>query len=195
MSLHILAENLCPVTKVISIGPRYSAVDIATALPKAQPKAAPAKYVSVQVDPAHLSLVDSAASRLMAAQPKLWAGEWASMQGMGKKPIYPSQSEADMALASHIVRDLVEHGVPTAMLGTLAEAVFDRSALADREKWQTRADYRSGTIGRACASASVTASASAVVGRNSKQVSVDWSKHGDVRNAAFFADSYVGELA
>jgi len=195
MSIHILSEDLCPVTKVISIGPRYSAVDIATALPKAQPKAAPVKYVSVQVDPAHLSLVDSAASRLMAAQPKLWAGEWASMKGMGNKPIYPSQSEADMALASHIVRDLVEHGAPTEMLGTLTEAVFDRSALADREKWQTRADYRSGTISRACTSASAAAAASVVVGLNSKPVSVDWSKHGDVRNAAFFADSYVGELA
>lgn len=195
MSLHVLAENLCPVTKVISIGPRYSAADIAAALPQAQPKTASMTYNSVPVDPAHLSLVDSAASRLMAAQPKLWAGQWASIKGMGNKPIYPSQSEADMALASHIVRDLVEHGVPTAMLGTLAEAVFDRSALADREKWQTRADYRSGTIGRACASASVATSASAVVGRNSKRVSVDWSKHGDVRNAAFFADSYVGELA
>lgn len=193
MSIHILCENLCPVTKVISIGPRYSAADIAAALPKAQPKTASMKYDSVPVDPAHLPLVDSAVSRLMAAQPKLWAGDLASIKGIGKKPIYPSQSEADMALASHIVRDLIEHGAPTEMLGTLAEAVFDRSALADRDKWKTRADYRSGTIGRACTSALATASA--VVGRNSMSVSVDWSKHGDVRNAIFFADSSAGELA
>ena len=197
MSIHILPEDLCPVTKVISIGPRYSAADIEAALPKAQPKAAAVKYDSVPVDPAHLPLVDSAASRLMAAQPKLWAGEWASIKGIGKKPIYPSQSEADMALASHIVRDLVEHGAPTEMLGTLAEAVFDRSALADRDKWQTRADYRSGTIGLACASASAKSAASAAVieGRNSMPVSVDWSKHADVRNAAYFADSSAGEIA
>jgi len=192
MSIHILSEDLCPVIKVISIGPRYSAADIAAALPKAQPKAASEKYDSVPVDPAHLPLVDSAASRLMAAQPKLWTGEWASIKGIGNKPIYPSQSEADMALASHIARDLANHGVSAETLGALAEAVFNRSALADRDKWQARDDYRSGTIGRACTS--VLAAASAVAGRNSVPVSVDWSKHGDVRNAAFFADSSAGEL-
>lgn len=194
MALH---QDRCPVTKVISIGPRHTAAAIEAALPKAPPKAESVKYDSVPVDPAHLPLVDSAASRLMAAQRKLWAGEWESIKGIGKRQIYPSQSEADMALASHIARDLLEHGAPTEMLGTLAEAVFDRSALADREKWQTRADYRSGTISRACASASAkaAASASAVAGRNSLPVSVDWSKHGDVRNAAFFAASSEGELA
>lgn len=188
-------EDLCPVTKVISIGPRYSAANIEAALPKAPPKAASVKYDSVPVDPAHMPLVDSAASRLMAAQPKLWAGEWDSIKGVGKKLIYPSQSEADMALASHIARDLVEHGAPTEILGALAEAVFNRSALAGRDKWQARADYRSRTIGRACASASAAASTSAAVGRNSRPVSVDWSKHGDVRNAAFFADNSKWELA
>lgn len=195
MNLHILSEGLCPITKVIAIGPRHTAAAIEARLPKAAPKTRSVRYDSVPVEQAHLPLVDSAASRLMATQPKLWAGEWASMKGIGKKPIYPSQSEADMALASHIVRDLVEHGAPTEMVGALAEAVFDRSALAQRDKWQARADYRSGTIGRACAAVSATASASAIVGGNSRLVSVDWSKHGDVRNAAFFADSSAGELA
>lgn len=192
MGARLFHDNLCPLTTVIATGPRYTALTIEAALPKAPPKAASVKYDSVPTDPAHLPLVDSAASRLMAAQPKLWAGEWASIKGIGKKPIYPSQSEADMALASHIVRDLVEYDAPTEMLGTLAEAVFNRSALADRDKWQTREDYRSATIGRACASATASAPPARA---NAPIVTVDYSKHGDVRNAAYFADSSAGEIA
>ncbi len=192
MGVRAFHEDLCPLTTVVAIGPRYNAGAIEAALPKTERKTPPVRYASVQIAPEHQPLVDSAVSRLMAAQPKLWAGDWAAIKGIGKRPVYPSQSEADMALASHIVRALVQHGAPTEMLGALAEAVFDRSALADRDKWQTRQDYRSATIGRACASATASANSARA---NAPVVIVDWSKHGDVRNAAYFADSSAGEIA
>lgn len=192
MGVRTFPEDLCPLATVVATGPRYTAGAIEAALPKAEPNASSVQYESVKMAPKYQPLADSAASRLMQTQPRLWAGDWAAIKVIGKRPVYPSQSEADMALASHIVRDLVQHGAPTEMLGALAEAVFDRSALADREKWQTRQDYRSATIGRACSSVMALANPDRA---NAPAVIVDWSKHGDVRNGAYFADSSAGEMA
>lgn len=66
---------------------------------------------------------------------RLWAGDW---QGAG----YPSQSEADLALATKLV---FWCGPDPARI----ERLFSQSGLGQRDKWQQRPDYREKTISRA----------------------------------------------
>lgn len=189
MGIHVYSDDLCPMTKVISIGPRYNAEEIEVALPRADAKVALVQYESAPLSPEHLPLVDDAATYIAASQPMLWAGKWDAIKGIGKKQVYPSQSEADMALSSRIARHLAERGAPIEMLCSLTEAVFNRSGLAERDKWQAREDYRANTIGRACAFAPPVAPSG-----SSATVRVDWTLHGDVRNARFFADKWKDKL-
>jgi putative DNA primase/helicase len=183
-------DALCPVATVTMTGPRYTAAEIEVALPKGKPKLhEPVVPLALApLGPANLPFVDDVAEHLGQARPQLWEGQWEEIHRIGTdEPIYPSQSEADMALANHIARELVARSAPLEHLHQLTESVFDRSALAQREKWCCRSDYRAATIGKACASAirwSLTR-----VG-----ALVDWTLHGDVRNAAFFADMWHGRL-
>ena len=203
MSTQIFSEELCPKVKVVAHGPRYRATQIDDAFPKvvAQPKTDAPKTMgsrlSLCLSPEHLLIADAAAAHLAQANPKLWAGEWDVIRTFGKKQLYPSQSEADMSLASRITHHLVEQGVPTDALYLLTEAVFGRSGLALRDKWQTREDYKFNTISRACASAmaSTNTSSSGAVAAAAPTPAVDWSLHGDVRNARFFADKWNGLIA
>jgi primase-polymerase (primpol)-like protein len=57
---------------------------------------------------------------------------------------YASGSEADLALMNYLA---FWTGADPARM----EALFSRSALGQREKWQSRSDYRQQTIGRAIA--------------------------------------------
>ncbi len=202
MGIHILPEQLCPTVMVVDSGPRYSASAIDAAFPKASPKPKPMPETSKGTDvaaplvPEHRAIVEAAAAHLAQANPKLWSGAWDAVLTFGKKQVFSSQSEADMSLASRIARHLADQGVAAELLSPLTEAVFDRSGLAKRDKWQTRDDYRHRTITRACAS--VTAAASIPYASTLATTSgphVDWSLHGDVRNARFFADKWNGQLA
>ncbi|MCL6622783.1 MAG: AAA family ATPase, partial [Syntrophobacterales bacterium] len=68
---------------------------------------------------------------------KLWAGNW---EAAG----YPSQSEADLALAEMLA---FWCGPDSARI----ERLFSQSGLGQRDKWQKRADYRDRTIREALA--------------------------------------------
>ena len=203
MGIHIFSEQLCPTVKVVAIGPRYRASQIDEAFPKgkAKPKqAAPTTMdigSSVSLAPEYLLIADAAASYLAQANQKLWSGEWDTILTFGKKQVYPSQSQADMSLASRIAHHLVKEGVPADLLYPLTEAVFDRSALARRDKWQSRVDYKLNTVSRACASATANFNtpSGGAVSATAPTPHVDWSLHGDVRNARFFADKWHGLLA
>ena len=203
MGIHIFSEQLCPTPKVVAIGPRYRAAQIDEAFPKgkAKPKQAAPTTIdigsSVSLAPEHLLIADAAAAYLAQANQKLWSGEWDTIRTFGKKQLYPSQSEADMSLASRIAHHLVEHDVPADLLYPLTEAVFERSGLARRDKWQSREDYKFKTISRACASAlaNFNTPSSGAGSATAPTAHVDWSLHGDVRNARFFADKWHGLLA
>ncbi|MEO0030697.1 MAG: hypothetical protein RIS94_455, partial [Pseudomonadota bacterium] len=190
MGAYTPPEDTCPLTSVVAHGPRYTVAEIEAALPKGKGKTACVRYTTVPLVPEHLPFADDTAARMTQAHPKLWAGDWSAIRGIGKEQLYPSQSEADIALARYIARHLVERGAPVEMLSRLTEAVFDRSGLSQRNKWQEREDYRATTIGRACASALPPISS-----RPSGTGPVDWSLHGDVRNARFFADKWKNTLA
>lgn len=184
--------NACPVTTVVAIGPRYNWETVEAALPKKeiQHPPPPATTPICSINPASNALVEKAVAAVQREEPLLWAGRWQEIKGVRQKSAYPSQSEADLVMACRIARCLSELGVPTETLHGLTEAVFGRCALAQRDKWSARADYRSSTIARACAAFSNAS----VPGPATTQVQVDWNLQGDVRNSRYFADTWADQL-
>ncbi len=92
------------------------------------------------------SIVDRLAASMIFIESDLWSGNWT-----GKE--YPSQSEADQALANKIAFQVRIAKVPPEAAFATVSSVFSRSQLGARDKWTTRADYRKGTVAKALASA------------------------------------------
>jgi putative DNA primase/helicase len=96
--------------------------------------------------------------RHLAGDETLWTGQGTGRNaalGAGVEPDYPSQSEADCALACAIARALLEAGVvDREPLITATGVVFDRSGLARRDKWQhAQTGYRQRTLEHAAQNA------------------------------------------
>jgi putative DNA primase/helicase len=182
----------CPTTQVLGLGPRYTWGAIKASLPTCEPKKPTftLEPYDDKLEAADVTVVEQAAAAMAQVEPMLWSGQWAEIKGIRQKAIYPSQSEADMAMVCRIARHLADMDIPDDKLPALTEAVFNKCSLAHREKWQCRASYRQATIGRACAAFLTAAPETAL-----SQPKVDWLLQGDVRNARFFADSWAGELA
>lgn len=126
-------------------------------------------------------LADFAAKR----EPRLWAGEWQRSESDLGTVGYESQSDADLALAGAIARLAASEGAPRAALAATVEAVFNKSGLADRDKWRTRGDYRERTIGKAISDV-----------QPQRQVPDTLSDaHGDVFSAEEFAKANWGRLS
>jgi putative DNA primase/helicase len=183
----------CHATQVLAVGPRHKWAVIEAALPKEQPRSRnnTAATYSSRIEPADAALVEQAVALMAQAEPMLWFGRWEELKGFRQKLIYPSQSEADMAMASRIAHCLHEIGAAGDNLPALTETVFNRCGLAQRDKWRNRGDYRRATVSRACAAFTSTRGERA----EETEAKVDWSLFGDVRNARFFADKWAGQLA
>ena len=193
-------RDLTPLVHVRSTGPRYTAAQIETALPKEQPnehKKVNRKKTRQKTNPSasaqnyddFAELIEKTSVAMAEHHRNLWEGRWEDVpQIFSSDSLYPSQSEADLALASHIAQCLARNGAPQKCLVGLSEVVFGKSALAERDKWQERPDYRQTTIERACDGVTT------VEALNSRPVSVDWSTHGDLRTARLFADIWRKEL-
>lgn len=200
MDMHSISEQLCPTVKVVGVGPRYRATQIEDAFPKVKAEQRPQRTLAIAghagacLSPEHLPIASAAAAHMALTQPKLWAGEWDAIRTFRNKQLYPSQSEADMSLASRIAHHLVEQNVSFDLLHPLTEAVFARSGLAQRDKWRTRKDYKHTTISRACTTAISNFTDKAELA-TAPTPPVDWSLQGDIRNARFFADLWNGQLA
>ncbi len=185
------ASQGCPVVSVIADGPYHNADSILSHFPKAQPKfRASNDCAAVELDDltsVPINLVDTVAERMAQVAPHLWLGRWSRVKRDDGSAAYPSQSEADLALAKRIAPELAAHGLSGAVLQQATKAVFDRSALAHRPKWN-RADYCQRTIQSACQGI-VATSLNALT-----RATVDWSLYGDVRNARYFAALFSGTL-
>lgn len=85
-------------------------------------------------------------------RPKLYAGEWKGQRSRASGKEYPSQSEADQAMANAIAREVRRAGV----VGNVEVAnctlhEFNKTGLAVRDKWRTHPTYRTDTIANAVA--------------------------------------------
>jgi putative DNA primase/helicase len=190
---------LCPHVTLLDQGPRYSAAEIRAALP---PKASPQKTAKTTQSATTRGRWDAAAPKVAEAvehfkmfERGLWDGNWQTDKDRltGYKP-FPSQSEADYYLARCIARWGMNAGLSGTALKTFVEDVFEQSALAKRDKWKDRADYRTQTISKACANIPLVLPQLAAAFAASSVAQPDWSLKGDLIGARFFKDRYVGRM-
>lgn len=122
--------------------------------------------------------------------PQLWAGNWQGAISQRNGQGYESQSQADIALAGHIVRECKRQGTLDADLFDAVRRVFDQTGLARREKWTDRPEYQVSTITRAIDGA---VSATSITGHQ-QPVPLPLDSFGDIRNARAFAHKWRGKL-
>jgi len=131
--------------------------------------------------------LDRVAKDIAAAYPQLWAGDWANAVRSTGEIGYPSQSEADLALAGHIYRACQRTGMAVDSFGAAVEVVFTSSPLGHSAKWQSRPEYRACTINKALSSAYPLNAGIADGG-------LVLESHGDIRNAKAFAQMARGQF-
>ena len=124
-------------------------------------------------------VVESISGQVKSRFPVLWQGDWAKALRSDGTTGYPSASEADLALAGHIVRAARRALINETSLPKLVEDIFNRSELGASVKWQSRDDYRAATVKKAigCLSTSIQSQATPYL----------LGSHGDIRNARAFA--------
>jgi putative DNA primase/helicase len=104
---------------------------------------------------------------------------------------FNSQSEADLSLASKIAHALARKGMPVDQLAESIERIFNQSALANREKWWGRDDYRERTIEKAIEG---VRNRDEIRRSGAGRASAEHINYKDVRNAELFAKLYKGEF-
>jgi putative DNA primase/helicase len=181
-----------PMVTILETGPRYDLAAILAAFPTAVSLASalpPASAATEQPNPDDArELSRKAVAYYQEHEPDLWAGRWQDYRDSlsGEKP-FPSQSEADYSLCRRIGYWGRDHGVPSAELPLFVETVFSQSALADRDKWRQRKDYRTRTVAKAC-DGLISPLMQAATSSNCPQGQPDWSLKGDLIAARFFKD-------
>ena len=170
----------------------YTAEEIRRAFPPMPiPKKVPTKPIQAALSgtppkqlPSHLAGI---ADTVATANPQLWSGDWAHAIRASGEIGYPSQSEADLALAGHITRACRGSGIGEESLAEAAEAVFSSAPVGMTGKWHERIDYRLRTIGKAM-------SGPYVVPSSEPQNGIVLQSHGDVRNAKALAQIARGQF-
>lgn len=185
-------EGRTPTVTAVYSDATYTADEIRTAFPP-QAKLAKTRAIPVtnnQLSPAASSLparlLDAIEQTIAASEQQLWEGNWQAIGQFGQQA-YPSQSEADMALANSIVKICLKHGVDTTDLPAVVEQIFGRSGLGVRDKWQRRLDYRSRTVDAAIRANGTTSASTSPTG-------LLLDSQGDIRNAKAFAQVARGEF-
>lgn len=190
---------LCPHVTVIEQGPRFTAKAIITALPpKATPQNAAKAQQSGQANPTWATddpMIVAAVDHFKVFERRLWEGDWQNYKDplTGEQP-FPSQSEADYYFARSVARWAMCEGISDDGLESFVEAVFEQSALAQREKWQGREDYRQRTISTACANLTRLGPKPSTSYTANSTAEPDWSLKGDLIGARFFKDRYLGKM-
>ena len=185
------AEGRTPTVTLISVGPTYTADEIRNAFPPVTGSAKQKTQVppSNTVSPAKIiqapAQLGSVVKALSEKYPSLWDGDWSNAIQSSGEVGYPSQSEADLALAGHIARAVQRQGLDVDDIPEAVLKVFDCSGLSQSDKWQQRNDYRERTVQKAMSSLQTPNMAIAPNG-------LQLESYGDVRNAKAFAQTARG---
>lgn len=186
------AEGKTPTVTAIFYDQTYTANQIRDAFPSIQTRSTvkivtPSVREACAATPVGATQLDGVAKLIEASHPQLWAGEWSMAIRSSGEIGYPSQSEADLALAGHIARACRRLGANEPDLIKAVEDVFFRSQLGNGDKWKSRSDYRALTVAKALKSLSRSTASSAP-----NDLVID--SFGDVRNAKVFAQCAVGQF-
>lgn len=91
---------------------------------------------------AEADLVAALSSWAADALPRLWQGKWDERPQSAQDKVYPSQSEADMALIGHLVREAYRRGLKEErLIACTAWETFRKSGLYRHEKERQIAEY------------------------------------------------------
>jgi len=200
------AEGRTPIVRVTSVGPTYSARELREAFPVAvslerhkrlghrRPSESDSASLKLAA-PTEEVLLDARIEKIVkevsSRHSKLWAGDWDDVIRSSGEIGYPSQSEADLALASHIVRACRMMGINETDIQAIAEKVFTCSTLGRSGKWAERADYRERTIEKALNGLTHATDTPSTI-TDIAQLS-DRYVH-DIARAKRFADTYDGKI-
>jgi hypothetical protein len=186
------ADGKTPMVVATFNGHTYTAALIRQAFPPSQTDG-PAGKQSINIQttaPMTHGLtpqLSNLAASISSAHPHLWANDWQNAVRPSGEIGYPSRSEADLALAGHIVRACHSGGIDADSLGGAVDAVFSSSPMGQTGKWVDRDDYRVRTINKALSSSYPFSAGSAHGG-------LVLESHGDIRNAKAFAQIARGHF-
>jgi putative DNA primase/helicase len=178
-------DGLTPTVTAQYSGMTHTAEEVRAAFPpittltNRQPVAVKLNQTLPAISNLPAQLVTAVEHEIESSERQLWAGQWQSIGQFGQKT-YPSQSEADIALACSIVKACLQHGVNATDLPAVVEHIFGRSGLGARDKWTRRLDYRLRTVDAAIRAVGATTTAT----RFSLFL---LDSQGDIRNAKAFA--------
>lgn len=186
------AEGKTPTVTAIFYDQTYTANQIRDAFPSIQTRstvkiATPSVREACAASPFGTTQLEGVAKLIEASHPQLWAGEWSTAVRSSGEIGYPSQSEADLALAGHIARACRRLGANKADLIKNVKDVFSRSQLGKGDKWKSRSDYRALTVAKALKSLSRP-------NASSPPNDLVMDSFGDVRNAKVFAQCAAGNF-
>jgi putative DNA primase/helicase len=170
----------------------YTAEQIRQAFPpipsaKKAPTKAPQATLSGEPPKQLPNYLSRAATSVAAAYPQLWSGDWPNAIRPSGEIGYPSQSEADLALAGHITRACRWSGIGEESLAEAVEAILSSAPVGLTGKWHERPDYRTRTISKAMISPHVVPNTNA-------QSGIVLQSYGDIRNAKAFAQVACGQF-
>lgn len=180
-----------PTVTVVSVGPTYTAEEIRNVFPPVEAKAEPKKLVPPTNTGGAVKKFDipiqleEIAKTVAEKYKSLWNGDWTNAIQSSGAVGYPSQSEADLALAGHIGRTALRMGIDVEEIPEVVLTVFSRSTLGRSDKWQQREDYRSRTVQKVVDSFNTLEFQNAPNG-------LQLESYGDVRNARAFAQTARG---
>lgn len=188
-----------PVVKVLSTGPSYSAKTLLSSLPQRQQDSVTPQHDLSKDEPYNSVdlqlLIEDAIQHFQHDEPTLWKGDWAKcFKPFTGELTFPSQSEADRYLLKQIARWGNRKNLSQPDLHTFMEQVFGRSALAQRDKWTQRSDYRESTIRSACDGLGYNSANPSTLNDQDTLVEADWDLKGDLIAARFFHDRYVDKF-
>ena len=186
------AEGKTPKVTAIKYGKTYTANQIRGAFPLIRTQGTAKKSIQSALDacavtPVLTSQLDGVAKGIQVSHPQLWAGDWSMAIRPSGEIGYPSQSEADLALAGYIARACERFGISDTALKNAVEDIFFRSELGHGNKWKNRNDYRVRTVAKAVKSLSQ-------LNTDATPGNVVLESFGDIRNAKFFAQCAVGHF-
>ena len=141
----------------------------------------------------HSQTADSEALARWAEEqhPLLWAGDWASTKNPFAKS-YPSQSEADMALCSFLMREASSMGIDSEAFEDVVWTTFQASGLYRPEK---TAQVRNYAIPKVRASLPARHQSLTELNKLSEQtINLMPDSHADVRNGKMFAAMWMNRF-
>lgn len=183
MTDHVQART--PLVTASFPGHLYTTEEIRNAFPARSIVAVPVSVRGQQVNTQliqgqYASQIITAGTEVEAKYPALWNGDWGKAPRPDGSTGYPSSSEADLALASHIARACRRLNVDEVALPAVVESIFERSGQGQSPKWASRADYRERTISNA-----ISGTGASVVRLSPSGLQLE--SYGDIRNARAFA--------